>query len=155
MIPSKFLIVAVAAFACLICPSRAQPQDERKIASGVAVEFINAYVAAIPGFDSGHESAIKWVSKRKDVTDRFKTALAKLYRDALKADPEMGYGADAVLSAQDFPDSFRLKSAKVDPKKGIAMVVLVGEAPMDMDLKMKLVNQEGTWLVDGSGDLMK
>ena len=151
----KFLIVAIAAFLCLMSPTIAQSEDEQKMASGVAVKFINAYVAAIPGFDSGHESAIKWVSKRKDVTDRFKTALAKLYRDALKADPEMGYGSDAVLSAQDFPDSFRLKSVKVDPKKGTAMVVLAGEAPMEMDLRMKVVNQDGSWLVDGSGDLMK
>ncbi len=151
----KSLMIAIAAFVCLLSPSMAQSQDDQTIASGVAVEFINAYVKAIPGFDSGYESTIKWVSKRQDVTERLKTALAKLYRDALKADPEMGYGADAILSAQDFPDSYRLKSVKVDSKKGVAMVVLVGEAPMESDLRMKLALQDGSWLVDGSGDLMK
>jgi hypothetical protein len=155
MTPYKSMIVAFASVVCLICPSRAQPQGEQKTVSGVPVEFINAYVTAIPGFDSGHESAIKWVSKRKDVNERFKAALAKLYRDALKADPEIGYGADAVLSAQDFPKSFCLKSAKVGPPKGGSMAVLAGEAPMDTELKIKLVLQDETWLVDESGDLMK
>ncbi len=52
-----------------------------------AEKFINDYVAVIA-----------WVNKRQDVFPIFKERLSKLYLDALKAGPECGYGADAILS---------------------------------------------------------
>jgi hypothetical protein len=41
---------------------------------------------------------IAWVNKRQDVFPVFKERLSKPYLDALNADPESGYGADAILS---------------------------------------------------------
>jgi len=89
------------------------------------------------------------------VTDGFKRALAKLYGDALKADPELGYGADAVIGGHDSPDRFGVKSSKI--KGGGARVVLVGIDPPNfpMEVKVKLVRQDGRWMVDASGDLVR
>lgn len=117
----------------------------------VALEFINAHVAA-PG---GYEEVIARVEANPNVTERFKQALAKLYRDALKQDPELGYGADAVISGQDSPDRFRVKSRRIHG--GRARVVLIGAEPPNfpMEVKVDLVREDGRWLIDSSGDLVR
>ena len=60
-----------------------------------AEKFINDYVAAT---FPDQRAVIAWVNKRQDVFPIFKERLSKLYLDALKAGPECGYGADAILS---------------------------------------------------------
>ena len=116
----------------------------------VALRFINEHVAAV----SGYEETIARVQASKLVTERYKEALTKLYRDALKKDPEYGYGADAVMGGQDFPDRFRVKSSKVDGDR--ARVVLIGEDPQfPMEVNVELVREDGRWLVDASGDLIR
>ena len=117
----------------------------------VALEFINAHIAT-PG---DYEQVIARVGANPDVTPRFKRALAKLYRDALREDPELGYGADAVIGGQDCPDRFRVKTGTIRGDR--ARVVLTGAEPPDftMEVKVDLVRQDGRWLIDGSGDLAK
>jgi len=128
---------------------RAENTDEAA-AGKVAADFINAHVAELVGY----EETIARVEGSPLVTERYKQALAKLYRDALKEDPEMGYGADAVIGGQDCPDSFRVKSSSVDD--GRARVVLIGEDPaFPMEVKVNLVLEDGRWLVDASGDLIE
>ena len=118
-------------------------------AGKVAAEFINAHVAELVGY----EETIARVEASPLVTDHYKQALAKLYRDALKEDPEMGYGADAVIGGQDCPDSFRVKSSSVEDSR--ARVVLIGEDPaFPMEVKVDLVLEDGQWLVDASGALV-
>ena len=116
----------------------------------VALRFINEHVAAVPGY----EETIARVQASKLVNERYREALTKLYRDALREDPEYGYGADAVIGGQDFPDRFRVKSSKVDGDR--ARVVLIGEDPrFPMEVKVDLVREDGRWLVDASGDLIR
>ena len=116
----------------------------------VALRFINEHVAAVPGY----EETIARVQASKLVTERYKDALTKLYRATLKKDPEYGYGADAVMGGQDFPDRFRVKSSKVDGDR--ARVVLIGEdLRFPMEVKVDLVREDGRWLVDASGDLVR
>ena len=116
----------------------------------VALRFIHEHVAAVPGY----EETIARMQASKLVTERYKEALTKLYRDALKKDPEYGYGADAVMGGQDFPDRFRVKSSKVDGDR--ARVVLIGEdSRFPMEVKVDLVRKDGRWLVDASGDLIR
>jgi hypothetical protein len=126
------------------------PGDE---ASRVALEFINGYVKASPGFSDGYESAIAWVAKSPLANSSYKSALAKLYRDALKKDPEAGYGSDAVLGGQDFPEVLHVKKARATGDK--AMVILSGDASFPMEVRVLLVKTDGRWLVDGSGDLIR
>ncbi len=118
----------------------------------VALEFFNGYVAVFqqPGGDT-----MTFLQGSPVVTERFKRALEKLYRQAQEENPGPGYGADAVIGGQDSPDRFRVKGSKVEGER--ARVVLIGverpEAPMEV--KVDLVRDEGQWLIDASGDLSK
>jgi len=125
-------------------------EANEEAAGKVAMDFINGHVADL----AGYEETIARVQESPFVTEGYKRALAKLYRDALKEDPEMGYGADAVIGGQDCPERFRVKSNSVED--GRARVVLVGEDPdFPMEVKVDLVLEGGRWLIDASGDLAK
>lgn len=130
-----------------VAPGRAEEESGK-----VAMEFINAY-AAVSRQPGGDPRA--FVQGSPVVTERFKRALAKLYGDALKEDPEFGYGADAVIGGQDCPDRFRVKTSMVDGDR--ARVVLIGVEPPNfpMEVKVDLVRADGRWLIDASGDLVR
>jgi len=116
------------------------------------VEFINAYVAV--SMQQGGGNTMDFVKASPVVTERFTESLEKLYSDALKTDPEMGYGADAVIGGNDCPERFRVKRSKVTDDR--ARVVLIGEDPsFPMEVKVDLVREDGRWLVDASGDLVQ
>ncbi len=128
------------------------PTETQAAASAVAQEFFNAYVLALPTLD-GYEGVIAWVRKNPLASAHFQTALQTLYRDALREDPELGYGADAILGAQDYPEAFEVKSVKVDGNQ--AMVELVGRAPFPLPVRALLKKEHGQWLVEASGDLLQ
>jgi len=125
---------------------------EARKAGAVASDFFNAYVQAIPKLD-GFKATIVWVKKNPLASPAYKAAVEKIYMDALRKDPEMGYGADALLGAQDFPDGFRIKQSRASGDKGV--VDLIGVEPFPMPLRVALVKKDGQWLVDGSGDLLR
>ncbi len=131
--------------------ARSSSEDGDK-AGAVAAEFINAYVKAISKFD-GYLEAVAWVRKHPLASPSFKQRLEELYRKALEDDPEMGYGSDAVLSAQDFPDAYTVESVRVQGDR--AVVELKGVPPVPLPLRMILIRDGESWLVDGSGDLAK
>ena len=59
-----------------------------------------------------------------------------------------------MIGGQDSPDRFRVKSSKVDGDR--ARVVLIGEDPQfPMEVNVDLVREDGRWLVDASGDLIR
>ncbi|MBU3666067.1 MAG: hypothetical protein FGM15_09370 [Chthoniobacterales bacterium] len=149
---NSLLRISLLAVAVLSAPAICRAAD--KESAGVASGFINSYIEFISaGTGGGYEAAISWMEKRPDVTENFCRRLAKLYRDALKEDPELGYGADAVIGGQDFPSGFRVKSSDTDSDS--ARVVLESaDQDFPMEIKVDLVRSEdGSWLVDGSGDL--
>ena len=125
---------------------------EARKAGAVASDFFNAYVKAIPSLD-GYKATIAWVKKNQLASPAYKAAIEKIYMDALRKDPEMGYGADALLGAQDYPDGFRIKKSSASDDK--AVVDLVGIDPFPMPLRVTLIKQDGKWLIDGSGDLLR
>ena len=141
------------ALALLSTLRAASPDSEA--AGAVAEKFINTYLTASANFTEGYESTIAWVGKSKLVTKDYETAITKLYRDALQDDPEMGYGADAVISGQDYPDAgFKVKTVKVDGDQ--ARVILTSkDKEFPMEIPVVTVKQGDTWLVDQSGDLVK
>jgi len=143
-----FAFVALSLFPAPGLLFAAEP--DATAAGKLAAEFINGYVAVSlrPGGNTG-----AFVEGSPVVTERFKRALDKLYRDALAKDPELGYGADAVIGGQDCPERFRVKSSKVNGER--ARVLLVGEDPgFPMEVKVELVLEDGRWMVDASGDLV-
>ncbi len=119
-------------------------------AGAVALDFMNGYVTATSR--SGAVAGLKWIEKNPVVTNHFKMALARLYAEALKNDPELGYGADAVIGGQDCPESFQIKSCNA--AGGNARVVLIGPRDFPMQVKVALVKVDGHWLVNGAGDLV-
>ena len=128
----------------------AHPDEDAGAAGRVAADFINEHISSPPGY----EETMARVEASPLVTERYKKALAKLYRDALKEAPDYGYGADAVVGGQEYPDRMRVKTSKVDGDR--ARVVLIGEeASFPMEVKVDLVRQDGRWLVDASGDLIE
>lgn len=147
---SSCLLVVIAS---VMLPTGGQlfgAEPDNDAAGKVAADFINAHVSSPPGY----KETIARVEASPLVTERYKKALTKLYRDALKEEPDYGYGADAVVGGQEAPDRFRVKSSRADGDR--ARVVLIGEDPdFPMEVKVDLVRQDSRWLVDASGDLIK
>lgn len=116
----------------------------------VALRFIQAHLSNA----KGEKETLVWVQSNPNVTDRFKAAMTKLYGEALAEDPDYGYGADAIIGGQDSADSYRVESCVVNGNH--ARVVLAGEDPHSaMKINVELVQVQGRWLVDASGDLIK
>ncbi len=125
---------------------------ESEPVAAAAEEFINSYIRASENFE-GPLSAVEWIKNSKLVTDNFKQRLEALYKQALEADPELGYGADAVIGGQDWPDRFYAKNVFIVANR--AEVLLSGPEDFPMTLKMILVREGERWLVEASGDLVQ
>jgi hypothetical protein len=133
----------------LLSLSIALADDQADITSTVQ-KFYDAYVKQLPN-ESGYEGTIAWINRSSRVTPEYKTALAKLYRDALKKDPEYGYGADAVIAGNDWPDSgFAVRRVWMDGPR--AFVFLSGRDSGSLhQVNVRVVKKDGKWLIDGSG----
>lgn len=97
--------------------------------------------------------AAAWVKRNPLASPNFKKRLEDLYREALREDPKIGYVAHAVLSGQDYADSFEVQSVRIDG--GRATLALRGTIPFKMDLHMVLIRHKDSWLADASGDLVR
>ena len=118
-----------------------------KTPSDVVLTFINAYVDNCNKMNKAVEIG-EWVNTNQLVTSRFKIALKKLMDDAYKIDPEMGLDADPILDAQDYPEKgFEL--ASINRKTNT--VVVKGIDWPDFTLTIKVVDENGVWLVDACG----
>jgi hypothetical protein len=116
----------------------------------VAQRFINAHVTDA----KGEAGTINWVQANPDVTARFKAKLKRLYGEALAEDPGYGYGADAILGGQDAADCYRIGRCVVEGPR--AQVLLLGEgSEPPLEVRVHLIQENGRWLVDASGDLIK
>lgn len=121
----------------------------------VAQTFIDSYVNAISGDNVGYQAGLALVKSSPHTSEKFKKSLANLYSDALKSDPEMGYGADAVISGQDFPDAgFRVERVKMKGDTARA-TAKSRDKQFPMDVVMSLVRVDGIWKVDAAGDLLR
>jgi len=151
-IPSAIRIFLTLVLTFLAVQSGTLAQSSDGEPSQVAVNFLNTYVKAAASFTNGEKSVTQWMAKEPLVTERFRKALARLYRNARARDPESGYGADPIVGGQDFPDEFRLVSTLIEGET--ARVVLIGTDPgFPMEVKVVLIQTSGKWFVDGSGDL--
>lgn len=110
----------------------------------VAIKFINDYVDAINKGDVNVDLD-QWLDSRSDVTKAFKNSLRTMLEDAYREDPEMGLGFDPILDAQDLPSAF-----ETEREDGEYLIVRGTDWP-DFLLTLKLAQEDGKWLVDGSG----
>ena len=137
---------------CSIFIAKADDQEDITTASRGAEKFINDYISTDHG---SYEGVLAWVDKRHDVYPIFKEQLTKLYRDALKLDPECGYGADAILSGV---DELGTKYKAVDTFYGRAhiTVTLQAEEPAGCSHQVQVVMMQaddGIWKVQSCGDV--
>ena len=112
-----------------------------------ALTFINNYVDNSNKMNKAI-GIIDWVNSNSLTTKTFKTELKKILEDAQKQDPEMGLDADPIFDAQDNPSKgFELES--LDEKTNYLTVK--GKDWPEFKLTMKVVKENGNWLVDGCG----
>ena len=146
-----FMIVATVVV-CSLCGLPADDSIDIKNASRGAEQFINDYLSTPHG---SYQAVIAWVNKRPDVFPIFKERLAKLYLDALKQDPECGYGADAILAGI---EDLGTKYKAIDTFYGRAhiRVTLQAVAPTGCKHQVEVVMMEdddGKWKVQSCGDI--
>jgi hypothetical protein len=152
MISSR--VIPWLCLALVVCSHLGKADDETdgRNAGIAAAKFINDYCAAT---FAGQRQVIAWVDKRQDVFPIYKDRLSKLYWDALKQDPEVGYGADAILSTvEDGGSKYRV----VDTFFGRAHITLTlqATAPADCKHQVRVVmmqDEDAKWKVRSSGDL--
>ena len=146
-----FMIVTTFAV-CSLCGLPADDSIDIKNASRGAEQFINDYLSTPHG---SYQAVIAWVNKRPDVFPIFKERLAKLYLDALKQDPECGYGADAVMAGiEEIGTNYKA----VDTFYGRAhiTVTLQAVAPAGCKHQVEVVMMEDDdvkWKVQSCGDV--
>lgn len=149
---NRVFMIAAAVIVCSLCGLPADDSIDIKNASRGAVQFINDYLSTPHG---GFKEVIAWVNKRPDVFPIFKERLAKLYLDALKEDPECGYGADAILAGI---EDLGTKYKAIDTFYGRAhiRVTLQAVAPTGCKHQVEVVMMEdddGKWKVQSCGDI--
>jgi hypothetical protein len=142
------ILFALAASPMLL----AQENVEARKAGAVASDFFNDCIKAQPKMPS-YKATNACVKKNPLASPTYKAAVEKIYMDALREDPDIGYEADALLGAQDYPDGVRIKQIRASGNK--AVVDLIGVDPFPMPLRVTLIKQDGNWLIDGSGDLLR
>jgi hypothetical protein len=92
---------------------------------------------------------MNWIQKNELLTDSFKKNYKNLVDSAKKADPEMGLDFDPIFDAQDFPDK-GCELLNCDQNTGYITVKGKIDWP-EFNLVLKVVSQNGKWLVDGCG----
>lgn len=118
-----------------------------KIDASVALKFINDYVAQQDKLN-GIEAIGAWVAANPDVTERYITAVRQEIND-INNEPETILDSDIILDSQDYDDAYVV--VRTDESKGY--VYLEGEKHKEFKVIVKLVQQNGKWLVDDCGDL--
>lgn len=131
---------------------QADDQADIDAASLAAENFINTYLATNHG---SYQSVLAWVNARPDVFPIFKERLGKLYLDALKQNPECGYGADAVMGGI---EEIGTKYKTVDTFYGRVhiRVTLQAIAPAGCKHHVDVVmiqDDDGKWKVHSCGDI--
>jgi hypothetical protein len=123
-----------------------------KNASRGAEQFINDYLSTPHG---SYQAVIAWVNKRPDVFPFFKERLARLYSDALRQDPECGYGADAVMGGIEEIGT-KYKTVDTFYRRAHIRVTLQAVAPAGCKHQVDVVmiqDDDGIWKVHSSGDI--
>ncbi len=113
----------------------------------VALSFLNGYVENC-NLMSESIGVIDWVNANALVTSNFKSALTKIMDEAFASDPELGLGADPLFDAQDWPEEgFELDVMD----EASNLITLKGINWPDFRVTVKVMEENGKWLVDGCG----
>lgn len=118
-----------------------------KIDYNIALEFINEYNK---DFFNPTSTSIDWLSKNKYASQNLIKSYKQLQDAAEAADPELGLDFDPILNGQDSDEEgFEIK--KIDSIKNY--VTVRGKSLSTFEITIKLIENNGKTLVDGSGVL--
>ncbi|MEY3238477.1 MAG: hypothetical protein RI883_2578 [Bacteroidota bacterium] len=127
--------------------SKELPATQKADKVSNALAFINDYVANSNNMANA-KNIIDWANSNQLSSEAFKTALKEIIDAAFKEDAEMGLDSDPIYDAQDYPEKgFEL--ASFDEKTNYLIVKGIGW--FDFKITMKVVEENGKWLVDGCG----
>jgi hypothetical protein len=113
----------------------------------IALTFINSYIEDCNKMKKS-VGYLSFVKSSKLTTEKFKNELQKIVDEAEKEDPEMGLDFDPIVPGNDHPDEgFELKH--FDKKNNL--IIVKGKNWADFEVTMKLVLENGKWLIDGCG----
>ena len=131
-------------------------QTDESLIKGIVEGFLNGYVESVERSLSGqHEAEKDWLYKNRETTKSFKDAYRRMEKEAIKRlqeDPGDS-GADFItLYAGDVsPATFSLASVKVSG--GRATATARNKEKGARTIKLVLVKENGSWLVDSINDV--
>jgi hypothetical protein len=112
-----------------------------------ALTFINGYVDNCSKMNE-RINIVDWVNSNELTTSGFKTELKRILDDAYKDEPEVGLDFDPILNAQDYPD----KGFEIETFDEVTNYLTVkGKNWPEFKMTMKIIEDNGNWLVDGCG----
>ncbi|UKN00213.1 hypothetical protein K6119_10760 [Paracrocinitomix mangrovi] len=115
----------------------------------LGVQFINEYKNFVDTNTSVNRK-IEWLKNSNFVSDNFLNHLQQMTDSANQIDPFIGLDYDPIFVAQDYPDEgFNLKST--DPKTN--SMIVQGIDWVDFKIRIRLIENNGEWMVDGAGDV--
>jgi len=113
----------------------------------IALKFINDYTDYCNNLTDANIDS-NWIYNNQLLTESFKNRYKALRESAFKQDPELGLDADPIFDAQDYPDK-GFVILKSDNNTGF--VTVKGKNWKEFTVILKVVSQNGKWLVDGAG----
>jgi hypothetical protein len=145
-VPAKAVLCTIA-FLSISFPCFAQCSKE----AAVAVRFLNQYVAydkAATGKRTT-EPESDWVKRNRLVSPGFPKAYEDKIREGRESDPELGWDANVIFDAQDWPENgFRL--FKCSNTSGFVMLQGTG-VWSEFKLTVKVIPTQAGLKVDGVG----
>lgn len=111
---------------------------------GNALTFINSYVDNCNKMNEAID-IVDWVNSNNLTTISFKAELKRILDEAKEKEPGVGLDFDPILN---FPDKgFELEFAN----ESTSYLTVRGKDWPDFKLTLKVVEENGDWLVDGCG----
>ena len=113
-----------------------------------AIQFINEYLREYSKMTS-MDDIVDWILRTELASESFKQTYYNMITEAYEADPIVGLGYDPVLDGQDSDTEYELVSYDDE-----SHFLLIRGVNYDYFMTtMKVVEINGKWLVDGSGDI--
>jgi hypothetical protein len=144
-----FMVAPIVGCTSVSEDEKTTAEEEVEVGADVALIFVNDYIKYCNGNPSSDE-LLKWVSTQTSVSEAFKTEYNRRVEEAFIENGGHGLGSDPILDAQDYPE------------KGFALDVVVSDSGylvvngVEWDtflVTMRVVSENGIWLIDGSGQV--
>ena len=148
MLKKRLILLPVLFFIAACGSNEANKMVDSKDAKvETALQFINGYVDNANKMKDAVE-VVAWATANTYASASFKKEVKRIVDEANHLDPEMGLGFDPIFDAQDNPEkAFEFEA--IDEKTNY--ITLKGKDMGDFKLTVKVIEQNGKFLVEGCG----